>query len=207
VSASYVSFIPGSNGTLSQGLDWLDYYVENLHYGTILTDFDEQMTRFPHAVFSLHKIANGTLDATEIRRVADPLQLHQVQIDRLMQQQTQTQVVIHNYNTGAIVMGDVFSNIGAGAVIVNRSSLTNALNNTRISCGSDAEAAVIELANLVEQSRNADAVESLNGLTDELGKPEPSKTRLRVWLEAITSSLPDVAQVAVAAAKVAGLIL
>jgi hypothetical protein len=206
-SATYIDFIPGSNGNLSQRLEWLNYYVHNLHDGRILTDFDEQMTRFPNAVFSLHKIASGTLDRTEISNVGGPLQLYPEQIDRLMQQQRRAQLVINNYSSGAIVMGDVFSNIGAGAVIVNHSSLTNALNSTRTSYGSEAEQALSELANLVEKTQNQDAVESLNGLTDELAKPGPSKGRLRVWLQAITSALPDVAQVAAAAAKVAGLLL
>jgi hypothetical protein len=165
------------------------------------------MTRFPNAVFSLHKIASGALDRTEISNVGGPLRLYPERIDRLMQQQARAQLVINNYSNGAIVMGDVCSNIGAGAVIVNRSSLTNALNSTRTSYGSEAEQALSELADLVERTQNQDAVESLNGLTDELAKPGPSKSRLRVWLQAITSSLPDVAQVAAAVAKVSALLL
>jgi len=205
VNATYIDFIPGSTGNLSQRLDWLNYYVRNLHDGTILTDFDEQMTRFPDAVFSLDKIASGTLDRTEISNVANPLRLHPAQIDLLMQQQ-QRQLVINNFSKGAIVVGDSI-NVGAGAIVVNRSSLTNALNGTRASYGSDAEQALSELADLVEQSQNPDAAESLNGLTEELAKPEPSKSRLRVWLQAITAALPDIAQVAAAAAKVTSLLM
>ena len=98
MNATYIDFIPGSTGNLSQRLDWPNHYVRNLHDGTILTDFDEQMTRFPNAVFSLDKIASGTIDRSEISNVANPLGLRPAQIDLLMQQQRQ--LVINNYSKG-----------------------------------------------------------------------------------------------------------
>lgn len=62
-SATYIDFVPGGNGNLSQRLEWLHYYVRNLHDGTILTDFDEQMTRFPE---------RGLLAAQDRQRRARP---------------------------------------------------------------------------------------------------------------------------------------
>jgi hypothetical protein len=59
----------------------------------------------------------------------------------------------------------------------------------------------------VERAKQPNATDSLNALTEELDKSQPSKSRLRVWLDAITSALPDVVDVAAAAAKVAQLVL
>lgn len=66
--ASYVSFIPGMQGTLSQGVDWLENsYVKGRYQGSIVTDFDEQMNRFPNAIFSLEKIMTNNLKEAEVR--------------------------------------------------------------------------------------------------------------------------------------------
>src|SRR5262249_37918416 len=86
IQAAYVTFAPGQKGTLAKSIDWLEHYVEN-YTGTIITDFDEQMTRFPNAVFSLNKIANAVLDEHEIRNAADALGIGRPQIRRLMVQQ------------------------------------------------------------------------------------------------------------------------
>jgi hypothetical protein len=209
VSAAYVSFTPGRNGNLGEALLWLEHYVQELHDGTVITDFDEQMTRFPYAAFSLHKIATGTLNVTEIDRLARTLRLERDwDTSGLMLQQnriaiTLNQLQIKEFN----VNGDTFSNIGAGAVIVNRSTLTNALNITKTQHGVEAEHALQALAAAVETASSPEAAESLNELTEELAKPEPSSHRVRTWLNAITSALPNVAQVATATATLAQLVL
>ncbi len=65
--AAYISFVPGAHGSIDQRLSWLEYYVTEFYSGTIITDFDEQMTRFSGAVFSLDKVCNGRLRESEIR--------------------------------------------------------------------------------------------------------------------------------------------
>jgi hypothetical protein len=212
VNAAYVSFIPGRNGTLAQRLPWLEHYVSAMHGGSVITDFDEQMTRFPHAVFSLEKIANGALNESEITSVADNLDIHDMQIQRLLAQQRRQQAVTYSIYVRkggkvGIHMGDEFKNVGAGAVIINRSTVTNALNRIRSDYGPEAAQALQELVDAVERAKQPNATDSLNALTEELDKSQPSKSRLRVWLDAITSALPDVVDVAAAAAKVAQLVL
>lgn len=203
VKAAYVTFATGRGGTLTKGIGWLERYVER-YAGTIITDFDEQMTRFPNTVFSLNKIARAALDASEISNVAQELFIQGPQIERLMTQQVAYGSVINNIinvRKATINMGDKFENIGAGATIINRSSLNNALNRTQANYGTEATETLELLAEVVSRTGNRDAIDNVNALIEELDKPQPSKNRLMTWLNAITSALPDVAEVATAVAK------
>jgi hypothetical protein len=208
VSATYVDFVPGQTGTLDQRLPWLDYYVAR-HGGTVITDFDEQMTRFPHAVFSLQKVTSGTLKESELMSVAHHLGLGTGDIQWLLAQQRHIAFTVNRFHieVGKVEMGDVFSNIGAGAVIVNRATLTNALNSVRADHGAETANALQHLGELVGQSGKPEAVDNLNGLTEELEKPQPNKNRLKTWLDGIASALPTVAHVTEAVVDVAKLLL
>jgi hypothetical protein len=209
VNATYIDFVSGQNGNLAQRLPWLEYYVGELYGGTVVTDFDEQMTRFPHAVFSLQKVASASLKESELQDVGRYLHLSDTSIQQLLTQQRQYVFTINKIHieAGEVHVGDVFSNIGAGAVIINRSTLTNALNNIQAKHGQEATRALEELADAVRGSGNPEAIDNLNGLTEELEKPQPSKNRLRTWFDAIASVLPDVAAVTGAVATLAGLLL
>lgn len=209
VNAAYVSFVTGRNGTLTQRLPWLEHYVSVMHNGTVITDFDEQMTRFPQAVFSLEKVATGTLNELELQDVADSLRISDRQIRRLLDGQRLYGVTLNSIHIGEVEvnMGDKFENIGAGAVIVNRSTLTNALNRTQSEFGDEAAQALKELTDAVMRQRQPEAIDSLNALNEELEKPQRSPHRLRTWLRAITAALPDAIDVAAAAAKVTTLVV
>ena len=209
MNATYMNFVPGRDGTLNRRLPWLEEYVRDLHDGAVVTDFDEQTTRFPHAVFSLRKVARGALVGSEIRSVASAMGIGERQIDQLLFQQQQVNINLVNINQLNVDqrthVGDNFRDIGAGAVIVNRSNLFSALNTLQASKDPREAEALKELAAAVIDSREPEAVASLNELTEELAKPEPSKHRLKTWLGAIASVLPDVAKVASAAATLSGL--
>jgi hypothetical protein len=207
VCATFVYFIPGGNGTVTQSVPWLEYYVHELHGGKVITDFDEQVTRFPHAVFSLQKIANGDLREAELRDVAQYLHVTPDEIRRLLSQQQELRFTVNRYhvNVGEVHVGD-YIHAGAGAVVVNRSTLTNALNTIQANHGDEAARAVQQLAEAVEKSGNQEAVDDLNGLTEELGRSEPRKNRVKVWLDAISSVLPNVVQVTSSVAKIAELL-
>ena len=73
------------------------------------------------------------------------------------------------------MQGDSFSNIGAGATIINRSNLTNSLNAARQNAGEDTANASQSVSEIVEKSGNADAADSLN----EFNKSWPSRIRRR----------------------------
>ena len=207
VQTAYVTFVAGQSGTLAKGIDWLEHYVEK-YTGTIITDFDEQMTRFPNTVFSLNKVAHAALNATEVNHAARALGIERLQVDRLLAQQVVYGNVIHNYidaRKAAINVGDRFDNIGAGATIINRSILSNALNRTQSNYGPEAKESLEALATAVSRTGNQDAIDSVNALAEELDKAKPSKNRLMTWLEAIKSALPGVADVATLAATLATL--
>jgi hypothetical protein len=204
MNAAYINFVPGRVGTLERRLPWLEEYVKGLHGGTVVTDFDEQATRFPHAVFSLSKVAQGALVGAEIRSVASAAGIREGQINCLLVQQAE--VIVNQVNVNQeFRVGDTFRDIGAGAVIVNRSSLFNALNALQTHEDPREAEALKELAASVIASQEPEAMESLNELTEELDKSEPSKHRLKTWLNAIASALPDVAKVAAATATLSGL--
>lgn len=199
VDAAYVGFTPGRKGNLTQRLPWLEYYIGELHHGVVITDFDEQMTRFPNAVFSLQKIANGTMLESELTSVSEYLpDGHDAQIQQLLSQQ---QVFINRLEVGEVHMGDTFKDIAAGVVIVNRSTLTDALNVVRSEQNTEAAAVLQQLADAIEQSGSPEAIDSLNGLTEELQKPQISQNRIKIWLDAIVVALPDVARVTEAVGK------
>jgi hypothetical protein len=95
---------------------------------------------------------------------------------------------VHNYGSGNFnvggrtesqVMGDNFKDVGAGAVIVNRSTLTNALNRLDTQHNAEAAAALKVVAQRVEESGNEEAGDLLDGFMEELDQLEPRKGRLR----------------------------
>lgn len=65
--ASYVFFDPSRKESFNRNVNWMqDTYVEGEYRGKIVTDFDEQRSHFPDAVFSLEKIMDFNLDKNNI---------------------------------------------------------------------------------------------------------------------------------------------
>jgi len=106
---------------------------------------------------------------------------------------------------GGAVAGDSFSNIGAGATIVNRSTLTNAMNVVSQRTDEGTAAALKELADFIQQSGNTAAAENFDAFNDELQRPEPRKSLLRSFWNGIAEALPSIASVAGATAKIVAL--
>jgi hypothetical protein len=207
IVATYADFVPGRHGKqgnvgLQDGVMFLEDYIDHVLEGEVIVDFDEQMPRFSKAEFSLSKVSNGQLEEEGVSRFADAFDLSDERIKDLMQDQRQFNLVVREMT----VTGDFFSNIGAGAVIVNRSTLTNALNKYESEAPEVSEA-LKQLAKAVADSGNVDAAENLNELTDEISKPQPSKNKVRVWLDALSAGLPAVAAVGTAVATLASLLL
>jgi hypothetical protein len=99
------------------------------------------------------------------------------------------------------VMGD-FINAGAGAIVVNRSYLKDALN--KVATGSDSEVgdAIKEVQSYIESSGNQAAVSAYNEFLKEAGQPEPGKTRLKLFWDGVVAALPSVTKLAAAVAKI-----
>jgi hypothetical protein len=202
LSAAYISFSPGLKDSLEKRLSWLEHYVSMLHNGTIITDFDEHMTRFRGAVFSLDKVRNGQLDSTEVASVVNYIQIGNA--DVLME--SQHAQISANQVTVRKIMGDVFKNIGTGATIINRSNLINAMNNTNSGADPNLADALKQLADLIEKSGNSDAADNFNAFTEELQKPSPRKSLLKSFWDGMLAALPTIAELTTAAGTIALLV-
>jgi hypothetical protein len=95
-----------------------------------------------------------------------------------------------------LIMGDHFEKIGAGAMIINRSALSNSLNRTNCEDGDDFGQALQKLAQIIEECGNLEAAENLNALTEELVRSQPRKALLKSFWNGIIAALPGVAEIA-----------
>lgn len=67
---TYTSFVNGSWRSLQEATVWLEeVYVGAVFDGEVLTDFDQQATRFTNAVFSLDNLRGNTVDIPRARTV------------------------------------------------------------------------------------------------------------------------------------------
>jgi hypothetical protein len=95
-----------------------------------------------------------------------------------------------------LIMGDHFEKIGAGATIVNRSTLNNSLNRAQHEAGDAAVGALEMVAQVIENSGNQEAAENFNALSEELERAQPRKSVLRSFWNGIIAALPEIAQIA-----------
>jgi hypothetical protein len=112
---------------------------------------------------------------------------------------------IHVSRAEVTVEGDYFSNIGAGATVVNKSALANSLNSIGKQAGGDAADALARLARIVEESGNQDAIDNFNALSEEIVRSQPKRNLLKAFWNAINAALPGIeklAEIGVALSKV-----
>jgi hypothetical protein len=88
----------------------------------------------------------------------------------------------------------------------NGSTLANSMNSAKIMGGEEAATALEELARVVDDSEDADAIECFNAFTDELEKPKPKGVLLRSFWASITSALPAVSEMTSLAERIAPLL-
>jgi hypothetical protein len=203
--AAYISFTPGASGSLDERLPWLEYYVTDLYNGTIVTDFDEQMTRFSGAVFSLNKVCNGRLDESEVTEVVNNIYIPHADIGTFIAYQNK----MTNYRIKIreeIVTGDRIT-AGPGAVVVNRSYLSNALNTLSSVGNTDAAAALEQVAKVIEQSKNKEAADLFDAFNAELQRPTPKKTLLKTLWKGVIEALPTIAELTTATAAIVSLFI
>ena len=90
-------------------------------------------------------------------------------------------------------MGDKFENIH-NATIINRSIVEKAFNKVRDEHDEETAQALKQIAELIEKSKNSEAADNFNSFNEELQKPEPKKSVLRVLWGGITVALPSILQ-------------
>ena len=200
VSAAYVTFIPGNYDSIDKALAWLDRYVQR-HDGTIVTDFDEQTRRYPGAAFSLKKVCDGGLSRSEIMPFTTPWYYRSNPVvETLMANQERLRG--HRVHIDTVnLTGDLFNNIGSGAVIANRSSLVNSMNVT------DAEIAdALQLiTDFIDRSGSLEAMDNFKAFESELQRWQPKRRVLRSLWKRVEASLPGAAALSSTAIKIVSL--
>jgi hypothetical protein len=87
--------------------------------------------------------------------------------------------------------GDYFANVGAGAVIVNRSSFTNAINRLPPAPGKlEMRWAFETIAEEVGRNGDKDAIADFNSMTEELQRPNPRTQVLSELRDRLVARLP-----------------
>lgn len=105
---------------------------------------------------------------------------------------------------GEQIMGDKFEKI-SNSTIVNRSLLSNTLNNISSTYGDEVKNALEEISNYIEHSGETDSVELLNGFNQELNNENQNKSVLKAIWDGLVNSLPDAAKVITSIATISKL--
>ena len=98
-------------------------------------------------------------------------------------------------------MGDYFNNI-TDSTIINRSTVENAYNKVRSDEGQDTAEVLVEIAKIVEESKNKEAGELFDSFNEEINKDEPKKSVLKNTWNGITKVLPILSTTANIAEKI-----
>jgi hypothetical protein len=75
--ATFTSFINGDPLSLQEAVEWIEQiYVKDVFHGSVVTDFDQQSTRFAGAIFSIDSLFGNSVDVERARElvisIADP---------------------------------------------------------------------------------------------------------------------------------------
>lgn len=65
---TYANFAPESQASFQQACNWLEQFYVKKYAGTVITDFDEVIPRFPDAVFGLPDLMSGNLDRSRVQK-------------------------------------------------------------------------------------------------------------------------------------------
>ncbi len=66
---TFATFDPADDQGVERACDWIEtFYVDGLHQGVVVTDFDAVRSRFPDAVFGLSAVTRGELDPKRVQQ-------------------------------------------------------------------------------------------------------------------------------------------
>jgi hypothetical protein len=174
-SWTFCTFRPAADP--QRAAEWLLDYAHRYSEGetNILTDFDEHRRLFSCTVeFSLTDIVSGTVDWGS-------LHIYQQRLNS-----TYIGTYIEEYN----VAGDNIHITGSGNVVVNRSTLQNALNRVSGAKDQAVAEALKKVAAEIEKSKNQAAAENFDSFNEELAKPHPRKSLLKTLWQGTLQALP-----------------
>lgn len=96
------------------------------------------------------------------------------------------------------IVGDKFENV-TNSTIVNRSHVEHAFHRTEARLGDEVASAIVEIAQLIDQSGNAAAGAVFDEFVTEVDKDQPDKSKLRQYWDALAAILPSIVKLAGAA--------
>ena len=190
---SFYSFNPSAqNRNERDAAEWLVDYANRYGYSpSVLSDFDEHYDHFAGLVpveFPVKQVVESVVSMSRLRAY-----------ERHYQMGYGGGITIF---TEAVVQGDNFSNIGAGATIVNRSTVQNAFNRVQQAHGDDVAQALKQVETEVNKSGNKEAADNFNAFSEELGKSEPKKPVLAALWAGVAGALPALLQMADVVSKI-----
>jgi hypothetical protein len=201
VNAAYANFWAGETHGVDRAARWLeDIYVRQLYKGTVITDFDEQVSWFAKAELALETVMAGTLDPQRAGAVARRLGLGEhmttVIIERVELNGTLTAGRIETVSQDRVINIGEGAHVGGNVVIANE--IQGSFNNIQQLPDDRAELRELleQLAKAVEETaRTAPEGDAktlgmdLERLTKELAADAPR----RRWYELSLDSLQETA--------------
>jgi hypothetical protein len=120
-------------------------------------------------------------------------------IDEAEEAEHATGTVIEEY-----IVGDKFENI-TNSTIINRSHVERAFNRTEARQGDEVASAILEIAQLIDQSENVAAGAVFDQFITEVDKDQPDKSKLRQYWDGLVAILPSIVTLAEAGGAIARL--
>jgi hypothetical protein len=127
----------------------------------------------------IHAIAQAIIDAMENRHTAATYHI--------------------NVDQSKVTFGDEYSNIGAGAAIINRSSIEGSLNRLQQTGDPAAAMAGQEIIAMVERSGHRDALAALQALSRALERRDAEPGVLKILWKGLLEYLPALLELPAAA--------
>ena len=196
VYACYVNFDPSQKESFGRNVEWMEEtYVGSKYQGRIITDFDEQMSHFPKAPFSLRKIMDNELDRLEVQNTIGELHIYG-DVDKLIAKVENLKVGrLQMIKKKEIIFGDgstVIGNVVVADIIrdsvnrVNESKLNNEIKTLMAQLTKQVAAA----STATEQDLAEGMVRDLKTLSEEITSPRPR----RKWYELSLAGIKEAAE-------------
>ena len=128
IYATYVTFDPASKVSFKENLRWMEYeYVTEKYKGKVITDFDQIMSHFPNATFSMEKIMTLNLNADELSNLGDDTGLNFFEILQL-QTKLKVNLTVNNMGDEYNISGGQQANVGPHGNVSNLTQNQNILS-------------------------------------------------------------------------------
>lgn len=177
-SWTFCSFQPDAKElALKEAIDWLRGYAIRFSgepNPVIFSDFDEHYQHFPNPVeFDLRSLFGGKVDSNLVQEYGYAYGF--------------------NVNIEEVNFGDVFKNISR-ATIINRSSVTETVDEVSKKFNESTANAVLLIAEEIDKTGNTVAAELFTRFSHELQRTRPRVSILKKLWEGIIKAEPRIAQ-------------